>query len=45
MLEISAVRPSLSLWASPTILVRKKDGKMRFCMDLYKVNERTVGDA
>ena len=45
MEEIGAIRRSNSPWASPVVLVRKKDGSLRFCIDLQKLNERTVKDA
>ena len=44
MLEIGAIRKSNSLWASAIVLVRKKDGSLRFCIDLRKLNARTVKD-
>ena len=34
MLDLGAIRPSNSPWASATVLVRKKDGRLRFCIDL-----------
>ena len=45
MLEIGAIRRSESLWASAVVLIRKKDGSLRFCIDLKKLNSRTVKDA
>ena len=45
MLDIRAIRCSSSPWASPVVLVRKKDGSLRFCIDLRKLNARTVKDA
>ena len=45
MLEIGAIRKSNSPWASAVVLVRKKDGALRFCIDLRKINARTVKDA
>ena len=45
MVNIGAIRKSQSPWASAIVLVRKKDGTLRFCIDLRKLNERTVKDA
>ena len=45
MLEIGAISESKSPWASAVVLVRKKDVSLRFCIDLRKLNARTVKDA
>ena len=34
MLDIGAIRQSCSLWASAIVLVWRKDGSLRFCIDL-----------
>ena len=44
MLDVGAIRPSNSPWASAVILVWKKDGKLQFCIDLQKLNARTIKD-
>ena len=45
MLEVGAIRKSSSPWASAIVLVRKKDGSLRFCIDLFKLNAQTIKDA
>jgi transposase InsO family protein len=45
MLDLDAIRPSHSPYSSPVVLVRKKDGSLRFCIDLRRLNSRTVKDA
>ena len=45
MLDVGAIQPSNSPWASAVVLVWKKDGKLRFCIDLQKLNARTIKDA
>ena len=45
MLEIGAIRKLSSPWPSAVVLVRKKDGSLRFCIDLRHLNNRTVKDA
>ena len=44
MIEVGAIRKSFSPWASAVVLVRKKDGGLRFCIDLRKLNNRTIKD-
>ena len=45
MIEVGAIRRSSSPWASAVVLVRKKDGSLRFCIDLHKLNACTIKDA
>ena len=45
MLKKGVIERSISPWASPIVLVRKKDGTIRSCVDYRKVNEVTRKDA
>ena len=45
MLDLGAIRHSSSPWASAIVLVKKKEGKLRFCIDLRKLNNRTLKDS
>ena len=44
MVEVGAIRRSFIPWASTVVLVRKKYGGLRFCIDLRKLNNRTIKD-
>ena len=45
MLDNGIIEPSTGPWASPIVLVRKKDGGIRFCIDFRKLNQNTQKDA
>ena len=45
MLKADVIRPSVSPWASPIVLVTKKDGDVRFCVDYRKLNQVAKFDA
>ena len=44
MLEMGVVRPLTSPYASPIVMVKKKDGSNRVCVDFQKLNKITEVD-
>ncbi len=45
LLAAKLIEPTVSPWSSNVLLVKKKDGTMRFCVDYRKLNDRTVKDS
>jgi hypothetical protein len=45
LLNANLIEVSNSPWSSPTILVPKRDGSWRFCIDFRRLNKATVKDA
>ena len=44
MLDHGIIRQSASPWASPIVMVKKKEGTLRFCVDYRKLNAMTRKD-
>ena len=45
MLDAGAIRPRNSPWYNAVVLVRKKDGSFRFCIDFRRLNSLTKKDS
>lgn len=45
LLEAQVIRESCSPYASPIVLVKKKDGSLRMCVDYRQLNSKTRRDA
>ncbi len=45
LLQSGVIRESNSPFASPVVLVRKKDGGLRICVDFRTLNARTIRDS
>ena len=45
MLDVGVIKPSKSAWSNAVVLVQKKDGGLRFCIDFQRLNTSTQNDA
>ncbi|XDV39343.1 hypothetical protein PO909_008599 [Leuciscus waleckii] len=45
MKELGVIEPSTSEWSSPMVIIPKKDGSLRVCIDFRKLNSQSKFDA
>ena len=45
LLDIGVIEESVSPYSSPIVLVRKKSGDLRLCVDFRKLNAKTIKDS
>ena len=45
MLDVGVIKPSKSAWSNAMVLVQKKDGGLKICIDFQRLNAQTQKDA
>ena len=44
MLNVGVIKPSKPAWSNAVVLVQKKDGGLKFCIDFQRLNAQTQKD-
>ena len=44
LLSADVIRPSCSPWSSNVVLAKRKDGRLRLCLDFRQLNRQTIKD-
>ena len=42
LIDKNYIRPSVSPWGSPILIVKKKDNTLRLCIDYLQLNKMTI---
>jgi hypothetical protein len=42
LMDMGLIHPSVSLWGTPVIFIRNKDGSWRLCIDYHQLNKATI---
>ena len=45
LLQMGVIEDSVSPWSSPIVLIRKRSGELRMCVDYRKLNAKTIRDS
>ena len=43
-LDKGLIKPSITLWGAPVLVVKKKDGSLRICINYRQLNKVTINN-